>query len=67
MQGHRVLGVSYGTGEGPRFGGFISFADTLKPSAIKTPQQAKELNVAVTIIIEQQEVSKEKGPAYSLG
>jgi Mg2+-importing ATPase len=49
-QGHRVLGVSYDTGAGAHFGGFISFADTLKPSTAKTLQQAKELNVAVTII-----------------
>jgi magnesium-transporting ATPase (P-type) len=35
-------GVSYNTGEGTLFGGFVSFADTLK--------QARALNVAVTII-----------------
>jgi Mg2+-importing ATPase len=49
-QGRRVLGVSYDTGSGAQFGGFISFADTLKPSTAKTLEQAKELNVAVTII-----------------
>jgi Mg2+-importing ATPase len=49
-RGHRVLGVSYDTGEGIRFGGFISFADTLKNTTKKTLQQARELNVAVTII-----------------
>lgn len=49
-QGRRVLGVSYNTGAGPQFGGFISFADTLKPSTAKTLERAKELNVAVTII-----------------
>jgi Mg2+-importing ATPase len=49
-QGRRVLGVSYDSGEGMRFGGFISFADTLKSSTEKTLKQARELNVAVTII-----------------
>lgn len=49
-QGRRVLGVSYDSGEGMRFGGFVSFADTLKPSTEKTLEQARELNVAVTII-----------------
>ena len=29
-RGHRVLGVSYDDGSGPRFVGFISFKDTLK-------------------------------------
>lgn len=49
-QGHRVLGVSYDAGEGARFGGFVAFADTLKSSTAKTLKQARELNVAVTII-----------------
>lgn len=49
-KGHRVLGVSYDMGEGATFGGFISFADTVKSSTAKTLEQAKELNVAVTII-----------------
>lgn len=49
-KGHRVLGVSYDNGSGPHFGGFISFADVLKTTTLKTLQQAKELNVAVTII-----------------
>lgn len=49
-KGHRVLGVSYDIGQGARFGGFVSFADTLKDSTAKTLEQAKELNVAVTII-----------------
>lgn len=49
-QGRRVLGVSYDSGEGMRFGGFISFADVLKPTTKKTLAQARELNVAVTII-----------------
>lgn len=48
--GRRVLGVSYDYGAGARFGGFISFADTLKSSTAKTLMQAEELNVAVTII-----------------
>lgn len=49
-QGRRVLGVGYDSGEGMRFGGFISFADVLKDTTEKTLQQARELNVAVTII-----------------
>ena len=49
-RGHRVLGVSYDSGNGQQFGGFISFADTLKKSTAKTLKQAKEMNVAVTII-----------------
>jgi Mg2+-importing ATPase len=50
VKGHRVLGVSYDFGQEQRFGGFVSFADTLKLSTIATLAQAKELNVAVTII-----------------
>lgn len=50
QQGRRILGVSYDAGEGPRFGGFVAFADTLKTTTAKTLRQAKELNVAVTII-----------------
>ncbi len=49
-KGHRVLGVSYDSGKGPRFGGFVSFADTLKPTTKKTLKQARDLNIAVTII-----------------
>ncbi len=49
-KGHRVLGVSYDSGNGQQFGGFVSFADTLKESTANTLKQAKELNVAVTII-----------------
>jgi len=49
-QGHRVLGVSYDQGDGPCFGGFISFADTLKATTAKTLKKAQELNVAITII-----------------
>ena len=49
-KGHRVLGVSYDSGAGQQFGGLISFADTLKISTASTLAQAKELNVAVTII-----------------
>jgi P-type Mg2+ transporter len=48
--GHRVLGVSYDTGNGAQFGGFVSFADTLKTTTIKTIAAARELNVAITII-----------------
>ena len=48
--GRRVLGVSYDNGSGPRFGGFVSFADTLKDTTIETIAAAKMLNVAVTII-----------------
>jgi Mg2+-importing ATPase len=50
VKGHRVLGVSYDTGNGPRFGGFVSFADTLKPTTKETLKQAHDLNIAVTII-----------------
>jgi Mg2+-importing ATPase len=49
-QGRRVLGLSYDSGEGMRFGGFVSFADTLKPSTQKTLEHARDLNVAVTIV-----------------
>lgn len=49
-KGRRVLGVSYDTGTGMRFGGFISFADTLKATTAKTLKQARDLNVGVTII-----------------
>lgn len=50
QKGHRVLGLSYDQGEGVKFGGLVSFADTLKTSTVKTLQEAKRLNVAVTII-----------------
>lgn len=49
-KGRRVLGVSYDAGKGMHFGGFITFADTLKATTEKTLQQARELNVAVTIV-----------------
>lgn len=49
-QGRRVLGVAYDTGNGLRFGGFVSFADGLKASTKKTLAEARDLNVAVTII-----------------
>ena len=49
-QGHRVLGVSYDTGDGMVFGGFISFEDILKKSTATTLARARELNVAVTIV-----------------
>ncbi len=48
--GRRILGVSYDTGSGASFGGFISFSDALKSTTIKTLNQARDLNVAVTII-----------------
>lgn len=48
--GHRVLGLSYDIGSGQQFGGFISFADTLKTTTANTLKEAKELSVAVTII-----------------
>lgn len=49
-KGRRVLGVSYDDGDGIKFGGFLSFADTLKPTTKSTIAAAKELNVAITII-----------------
>ncbi len=49
-QGRRILGVSYDDGSGPRFGGFVSFADTLKASTARTILEARQLNVAITII-----------------
>ena len=49
-RGHRILGVSYDDGSGTRFGGFVSFVDSLKPTTIPTIEAAKRLNVAVTII-----------------
>ncbi len=49
-KGHRILGVSYDDGSGPKFGGFISFADTLKSTTKATIAAAKELNVKVVII-----------------
>lgn len=49
-QGRRILGVSYDDGSGPRFGGFVSFADTLKASTARTILAARELNLAITII-----------------
>lgn len=48
--GHRVLGVCYDDGSGKKFGGFVSFADTLKASARETIIRARELNLAITII-----------------
>ncbi len=50
VKGRRVLGVSYDDGTGQRFGGFISFADTLKKTTARTIAEARELNVAITII-----------------
>ena len=49
-QGRRVLGVSYDDGTGPSFGGFVSFADTLKATTAETITMARQLNVAITII-----------------
>ncbi|MEY2665796.1 MAG: hypothetical protein RLZZ480_901 [Candidatus Parcubacteria bacterium] len=49
-KGNRILGVSYDDGTGPVFGGFISFADTLKSTTKDTLAAAKELNVKVVII-----------------
>jgi len=48
--GRRVLGVSYDDGSGARFGGFVSFVDSLKDTTIETIAEARKLNVAVTII-----------------
>ncbi len=50
QKGHRVLGVSYDDGSGARFGGFVSFVDTLKPTTAETVAAARRLNVAITII-----------------
>ncbi len=49
-QGHRVLGVSYDNGSGAKFGGFVSFVDTLKATTKQTIDAAKSLNVDITII-----------------
>ena len=50
-QGRRVLGVSYDDGSGgARFGGFVSFVDTLKATTIETIAAARQMNVAITII-----------------
>lgn len=49
-EGHRVLGVSYSDGGGPRFGGFVSFEDKLKATTLETVAEARRLNVAITII-----------------
>ncbi len=49
-KGHRVLGVSYDLGEGPKFGGFVSFVDIVKKSTTHTILSAQELGVLITII-----------------
>ena len=49
-QGRRVLGVSFDDGSGVKFGGFVSFADTLKPTTASVIKSAKEMNVEITII-----------------
>lgn len=67
QKGHRVLGLSYDQGEGVKFGGLVSFADTLKTSTVKTLQEAKRLNVAVTIITgDSKQVAKAIGREVSL-
>lgn len=48
--GRRILGMSYDDGTGQKFGGFVSFADSLKKTTIETINKARELNVAITII-----------------
>jgi Mg2+-importing ATPase len=48
--GRRVLGVGYDQGDGMQFGGFVSFADTLKVTTRSTLERARDLNVAVTIV-----------------
>lgn len=48
--GRRVLGVSYDDGRGPKFGGFLSFVDTIKKTTKSTIEAAKKLNVAITIV-----------------
>lgn len=48
--GHRVLGVSYDTGDGARFGGFVSFEDEIKSTTKDTLEAARELGVGVVII-----------------
>lgn len=50
QRGRRILGVSYDAGAGSVFGGFISFADTLKSTTQSTLALARDMNVAVTII-----------------
>jgi len=49
-QGHRVLGVSYDDGSGPRFGGCVSFVDRLKDTTLETVEAARRLHVEITII-----------------
>ncbi len=49
-QGHRVLGVSYDDGSGAQFGGLLSFVDRLKDTTLATIEEARKLNVAITII-----------------
>ncbi len=50
QKGHRVLGTSYDDGNGPKLAGFVSFEDRLKPTTLDTVAEAKQLNVAITII-----------------
>ena len=48
--GHRVLGVSYSADGSAQFGGFVSFEDQLKATTLETVAEARNLNVAITII-----------------
>lgn len=48
--GHRVLGLCLDGGGGPRFGGFVSYADRLKPSTAATLAAARDLELAITVI-----------------
>jgi P-type Mg2+ transporter len=50
QMGRRVLGVSYDTSEGARFGGFVSFADVPKESTSQTLRDAAEMGVRVVVI-----------------
>ncbi len=66
-KGRRVLCLSYDVGEGPRFGGCLSFIDVLKPSTESTIHAARELNVALTIITgDSQKVAESVGREVGL-
>lgn len=49
-QGHRVLGVSCDAGAGARFAGLVSFVDALKPTTTATLEDARALDVRISII-----------------
>ena len=49
-EGRRVLGVSYDQGNGEKFGGFVSFVDALKPTTKQVVEEAREMNLKITII-----------------